>query len=297
MDKIEVIKINEDMFTLRRYNGSSDNRQIKYNNTLYMVKYSKTKKNIIDKGDLTIHRQTAITEYIASKILKLYGLNTQEVEMGWDSEKNEYCVLCKDFNLDNNLILLNDETSRDIEEQKELRKSLNDLNLYLIPKLLDRYVKKGLDKNEFIDYWITLSVLDYLIGNRDRHLGNIGLIINGDKLDISKTFDNGACLGCHLHIEDDFSIDSELTNSMKYQILYENYSGISVNYNSVNEKKLPKEFYEKIKEIIGNDEEPKGLEIFDMVYNLSNLTMQQKAHILLAKKTYLFNFKVLKDNI
>ena len=293
---IKVIKINNDMKTPYRYGGSSDNRQVKIGQEFYMAKYSKTLDNIVNKNDLTIHRQTAFMEYLACKILKLYKINVQEVEMGFDLDKNEYCVLCKDFTNHFQIIPLSSESSHNVREEAN---DINDLTGYLEIKLFDKY--KNLNKKEAIDNWLIMSVTDFLIGNRDRHLGNIGYLYDYEKLNITPIFDNGASLGCYIHIDkiEDFYNLKELKKCIidEYQDLYQNFNKIHINYDNILNHKLPKVFYNKVEDILGNYNTPLGLDIFDKLAKLPNLSGQEILHIKLAKMIYIRNFKILKESI
>lgn len=298
---LPVIQVTPEMFTGVIYPGSSNNRQILYDNEFYMVKYTKIVHRHNKK--LTDDRQTAIMEYIGSTLLKLYGVNVQEVKLGWDTEKNQYCVLCKDFIANSperlSLILLNQESSRDVVEQKKRKYCINDIELYLKSKLLPRYVRNGLDIQEAVEQWVLLTVTDFLIINKDRHIGNIGYISNlkNKTMIPSPIFDNGASFCSLLHIDNYFS-EKELIQKVKplYSLL-QLYNGVQVNYQNAVEHKLPQVFYNKMKEVFGKFDKPLGLDIFDKLYSLPNMSQSSKNHIKASKIIYIHNFALIKKCI
>ena len=299
---IQVINIQQkDLKIWTGNSGTSENKLYIYDNERYMVKYSKTLKNRVDAKDLTIHRQTALTEYLASHLLNLYGVKAQNTLLGYDVMKQDYCVLCKDFTKGKDLIELDNITkSRTDEELRDQRYIIHDLKDYVMPKIYNSY--HNIDTKEAIDNWILITVTDWLIGNRDRHVGNIGYIDisenrTQDKWEIPPIWDNGASLGCYLHIEDDYKWDENIKQTVIYrQRLYQLYSGIQVNYNNIVNHKLPKVFYEKISQLL-NNKNIIGLELFDEMKKLQYLDKQQRCHIQLAKDIYQFNFNVLKSVI
>ena len=99
---------------------------------------------------------------------------------------------------------------------------------------------------------------------------------------------------------DDKSVNlKELKKCMidEYQDLYQNFNRIHINYDNILNHKLPKIFYDKVEDILGKYNTPLGLDIFDKLAKLPNLSEQEILHIKLAKMIYIRNFKILKESI
>jgi Zn-finger nucleic acid-binding protein len=139
------------------------------------------------KGSRYDEMQEPFNEVIASKIMKLLGIENTPYGLVRNKSNNIPLSICKCMvNRDTEYITA--RVVRDTEPK-------NDRNDY------DRFIqiceKKGIkDAKEKIDDMIAV---DFIIGNTDRHTGNFGIIRNADNLEwlkIAPIFDNGNSL-CH----------------------------------------------------------------------------------------------------
>ncbi|MCL1990533.1 MAG: HipA domain-containing protein [Defluviitaleaceae bacterium] len=149
----------------------------------------KDSKRILMKGASPLYKQEPFNEKIASDIMKHLGIN----HVTYDLTKNqgEYFSLCETF-IDENTelvpalnIVMHEPQEKDDTRLSHLLRGC--VNLNMDPK----HIKLQLDK---------MMVVDYLIGNYDRHWKNFGFIRDVNTLefkDFSPIFDNGASFWQH----------------------------------------------------------------------------------------------------
>lgn len=143
------------------------------------------------KGSTGTTRQEPFNEVIASRLMEALGIPHVEYRIMWISGR-PYSV-CEDF------------IDRDTELVSAYRvliskKRDNDRSLY------SHYVgccaDMGIDIVPFLD---RMMVLDYIIGNYDRHTNNFGLVRNANTLEwigSAPIFDSGTSLGCQLRTDE-----------------------------------------------------------------------------------------------
>lgn len=129
--------------------------------------------------------QEPFNEVIASILMGSQDIDCCRYSLIWENDRP--CCICEDF----------------IDGSTEFVTASNLMQSFTSKRdgsVLERYLKSckavGVDAKEQIDRMI---VMDYLMMNTDRHLGNFGLIRDADDLGFIKTaplFDNGTSLGC-----------------------------------------------------------------------------------------------------
>lgn len=134
-----------------------------------------------------------VSEYIASKLARVLGIECQEVTLG--TYKNcKVCVIelfTKDDEIIHHFYDINDSSvsgaiSRDV---RDLPYSLD----YII-SIISNYKNINIPNYKLIDYFVDMTVFDYIIGNFDRHWGNWGFIETDKKYRLTPLFDNGSSL-------------------------------------------------------------------------------------------------------
>jgi len=277
----------------RDFEGSSNNLAVIYDNNSYMVKFNKTKQKNDNNSLLTIHRQSALTEYISSKIINSIYNYSQEVELGYDYKKDDYCILCKNF-LKNSedIITIEKRSSRDCTYNVNF---VNNWDKYIIPTIFPRIPSQIHDKLK-THYFIQL-ILDYLIANTDRHVGNWGFIYdrNTGLVRVCPIFDNGSSLGVSIRLNKNTSlemIDDILTN---YPVI----NGKKIKTDSILNKELPVSFY-KTRDILKNKIDLNNcLNIFNEILNVKDIPKERIEickNIFLYRYNVLFNDKILSEN-
>ena len=143
------------------------------------------------KGSTGTTRQEPFNEVIASKLMDVLDIPHVGYDVIW-MDGRPYSV-CGDF-IDRDTELVS--AFRVMASQKKM----NDRSYY------QHYVEccsnLGIDIVPFLD---RMLVLDYIIGNTDRHTNNFGLIRNVDTLEWmgpAPIFDSGTSLGCDLLTEE-----------------------------------------------------------------------------------------------
>ena len=131
----------------------------------------------------------SLREIIASLIYKKQSFSACEYKLLRNEENNITGCTCRSF-IDNEKAEL--ITAYDLLQEYGLTQ---DDNVYeLIAKLVSL---KGLDSKATLDYLDMMTLVDYLITNRDRHEGNIGFLRDPDTLMIicpAPVYDSGSSL-------------------------------------------------------------------------------------------------------
>jgi hypothetical protein len=162
-----------------------DGNTLKFGVTLrgqkYLVKFKKPK----NKYDTSVY-----SEYIASNFIKKLGYSCQETCIGFYN--NEKCVICKDFTEDGETL----HSFSDLGESSLDTSNLNKSYTYSdVVYVLNHDTKLSTEEREKVltQFWI-MYIFDAILGNRDRHGGNWGVIKRENKHYVSPIYDNGASL-------------------------------------------------------------------------------------------------------
>ncbi|MCL2208696.1 MAG: HipA domain-containing protein [Treponema sp.] len=139
------------------------------------------------KGSRYDEMQEPFNEYIASNLMDLSGIEHVEYGLIRNKSNNIPLSICKCM-ADKNTDFITAQTVLDME----LKENRNEY---------DRFIQicKKYEINDAKDRIDEMIILDYLIGNTDRHTGNFGIIRNADNLEwikIVPIFDNGNSF-CH----------------------------------------------------------------------------------------------------
>jgi len=143
---------------------------------------NKDNERILLKGSRYDEMQEPFNEVIASKIMKLFNIDHVEYGLVRNKSNNMPLSACKCL-VDKNTEIITAQVVLD----SELKENRNEY---------DRFIqiceKNGINNaKEKIDEMI---IIDYIIGNTDRHTANFGIIRNPDTLQwikIANIFDNG----------------------------------------------------------------------------------------------------------
>ena len=145
----------------------------------------KNGERVLLKGSLYRRMQEPFNEVIASKILDEFGIEHVHYDLRRTEDKNIPFSECKCM-VDKDTEYINAQYVMNMEEYYRKEQYVH---------YLEMCKKNGLeDAKARIDEMI---VLDFLIGNTDRHKGNYGIIRDANTLKWIKTapiFDNGNCL-------------------------------------------------------------------------------------------------------
>lgn len=152
-------------------------------------------KRCLVKGSSGVYQQEAYNEVIACEICRMLGINHAEYSLK-TSQSHSYSI-CETFiNSDTELISANEILKAFLPNS---RKSIYDHFVSCCERLGVPETEKSLDE---------IIVLDYIIGNKDRHLRNFGVIRDVNNLSFigfSPVFDSGTSI---MHNVPTQSIDS-----------------------------------------------------------------------------------------
>lgn len=172
----KLINIHELKKTRRTFSGNAGAKiGVIFNNEEYVVKYP---KNISRMKNVEIKYSTSsISEYIGSHIYEILGFPVHETLLGYDNDK--LVVLCKNFDLENKFhefkSVANRLRSKEIDAVEFI--DGNDLD---VKKIVDIINISSLIKNkeETINRFFDMFVIDYLLNNNDRNNTNWGFMFD-----------------------------------------------------------------------------------------------------------------------
>ena len=171
------------------YRGSEKKLTVKLSDgTRFLFKFPDPIREL-RKAQYLSYINNAFSEYIGCKIFESVGLPVQEVYLGTYTHKGKTKITC---------------ACKDLRKQGESFVELESIKLTDLDEnspLTFDYVERlsenieGIEKEAFLDYYYDQFIVDALIGNTDRHLGNCAVIVDEfGKARISPTFDCGSSL-------------------------------------------------------------------------------------------------------
>jgi hypothetical protein len=193
-----MINFNEAEEKINKFLGSEKKTTILYNGEIYMLKYPDPVRSDKFKENLS-YKNNQFSEYIGSRIFKSCGFNTQDTLLGYFTDvsgKEKTVVACKDFTQDGSTLYEFAKVANQTLVDKSIRNSSIE-DVYSIVE--EASIIK--DKNEVIAKFWDMFVVDALIGNRDRHFGNWGLLETNGELSFAPIYDCGSSLSALLDDE------------------------------------------------------------------------------------------------
>ena len=191
------------------YGGSDRKFGIIINGNTYMIKFSEDHAKKSDVSTSSVNN--VISEYISSHISQSIGLPTHETVLG--TYDNELVVGCKDFRDKNGLQIVEfAEYIRAKYDSKDVKRVVNLNQIYETIKDPHNDLSESLQQESIKRYWDTF-VVDALVGNFDRHIGNWGYIIENNIPRLAPVYDYGSTLlpqasdqGCASFIDDEYKM-------------------------------------------------------------------------------------------
>lgn len=172
------------------YDGANGNKiSIIYNNEQYMLKFPPTAK--INKN--MNYSNSCFSEYIGCKIYESLKIPVQKTILGTYKVKgkNKIVVACKDFTKHG--VVLQDFASLKNQMIDSERNGYG-TELFDILNTIDE--QNVVNREELLDRFWDMFVVDAFIGNWDRHNGNWGFLYDGrtDSMEIAPVYDCGSSL-------------------------------------------------------------------------------------------------------
>ncbi len=193
----------------KAFGGTDRKFGVIYDNDVYMLKFP---ENHAKKSDIsTSYVNNVVSEYISSHIANSIGIPTHETVLG--TYHDEIVVGCKDFRSSD--IAANIEFSEYVRaryDSKDVKRMVLLEQIYDTLSDPDNAIPEDLQKSTIERYWDTF-VIDALVGNFDRHIGNWGYISENNKLSLAPVYDFGSTLfpqisdiGAYEYLNDEFKI-------------------------------------------------------------------------------------------
>lgn len=250
------------------YGGSEMKMTYYIDNKKYMVKFPDP---IREKNKNISYINNQYSEYIGSKVFKLFNIDTQEVELVTCqvNDKTKVAVACLDFLEKDEILIEFKNISYSLNPEKKYDSSIEDI--YEMIKLLPNLDNKQIVIEEFWKRFI----VDALIGNVDRHLGNWGFIKKNDKYRLSPVYDCGSALN---PLIDEKTMEELLHNPRELKnISYNIKTSYKMNNKPINYvdifKSMPNDLKKQVKVIVPMINMDK---IKEIIYNIDCLSDVQK---------------------
>ena len=147
---------------------------IYYNNQYYLIKFSKLH---VEKS-MMLYTNNIISEYIGCKIYESIGISTQKVLLGYyniNKEKKIKVIACEIFT-NNNLILKDFGNMIEKQEINSKGKNYQNFTLENIIEIINN--QNFFDKEQLLEHFWNMFIIDAFIGNSDRGPGNWGFLNN-----------------------------------------------------------------------------------------------------------------------
>ncbi len=212
-----LINIDELIETNRAFGGNAGAKiGVIFNDEEWIVKYPKNLKEF--KNVAKSYSTGPLSEFIGSNIYDILGFKVHKTVLGYDKEK--LVVLCKNFNLDNKLIEFKNVANRlrsvEMDYLSYTDGTSTDLNRIIETIKLSKLIK---NKNEAINHFWDMFVIDYFINNNDRDNTNWGFIIDSLNInaieELAPIYDCGNCLNNNL-TDDEMKIKMKDYEFFKY---------------------------------------------------------------------------------
>lgn len=175
----------------KAYSGANGHKiSIVYDGELYMLKFPFQAQ----RNENMSYANSCISEFLGCKIFKSVGIPVQEVLLGtYNTEQGQekIVVACKDMTVGKGVL-------QDFASMKnqiiDLVRNGYGTDLSDILDTIDR--QQSLNRDELLERFWDMFIVDALIGNWDRHNGNWGFLYDEktDALELAPVFDCGSSL-------------------------------------------------------------------------------------------------------
>lgn len=185
MDKL--YDFSDDRLLFNPLGGSDRKLPVEHDGYAYMLKFAEYHAKRTDMT--TSHVNSVLSEYISSHISESVGLDTQKTVMG--IYHGEVVVGCLDFRKPYEQNYEFGELVHRIYDSNDIGRAIRYDQLY---ETIENTLPEELRKPSIDRYWDTF-VVDALVGNFDRHMGNWGYLVEPDGgLKIAPVYDYGSTL-------------------------------------------------------------------------------------------------------
>lgn len=174
---------------LNNYRGSEKKKTLIYDNKKYLVKFPDP---IREKDKQISYINNAFSEYIGSNIFKITGFKVQNTILGtynYNGKEKIVCA-CEDFTDEGHVLYEFENIALSVNPDKKIETELND-----IMEVID-VISKMMKVEDLKEKFWDMFIIDSLIGNKDRHNGNWGILLDktNNIFKFAPIYDCGSCL-------------------------------------------------------------------------------------------------------
>lgn len=227
---MELIDFSRAREIYQKYGGAGKKKTLILNDVQYLVKF----QNPVRKKGKNIqvsYVNSVYSEYIGSKIFESVGIPTQEVILGTYNDR--IVCACKDFLKERNKEVTEEVGEAKLIEFEEWSKSyeldntltMDIKSIYKSIENIYKYVPEHINVENIKSKFWEMFVIDFFIGNTDRHNNNWGFIYYENQLDtyvvnmeFAPIFDCGSSLTPVLtdeQMKEILASEGEFTNYVK----------------------------------------------------------------------------------
>ena len=172
------------------FGGTDRKFGVVYHGVTYMLKFSEEHAKRHDVS--TSYVNNVVSEYISSHIAASAGFPVHETVLG--TYNGEIVVGCKDFREKNSISNIEfAEYVRSKYDSKDVKRMIRLDQIYETLADPANDIPDSLQKESIERYWDTF-VIDALVGNFDRHIGNWGFLAENNQLRLAPLYDFGSTL-------------------------------------------------------------------------------------------------------
>jgi len=264
------------------YGGSERKGAVEYDGCLYMIKFpdrARAKKTVLS------YINNQYSEHLGCQIFRLCDFETQETELGHYTDykgERKLVVGCKDFTQDGSRLY----------EFARLGKIIigSDKNMGTALESVDEIIDNHeliKDKEEIRAQFWDMFIIDALLGNKNRHLGNWGLLVKDNVVKFAPIYDCGSTLSS-LMDDSDMAVRLETPEDFKnkeFNIMscYRE-NGKRIVYHEIF-KNSPKNLKEAIMRVVPKIDIQKICELVDTIETMSEVRKQYLQKALLLRYT------------
>ena len=183
-----MIDFNAGTEKLNRYLGSEVKTTVLFENEIYMIKYPDPIRDI--KNPLS-YMNNQYSEHIGSLIFASCGFPVQKTALGYFTDlkgQRKIVVGCKDFTQDGSILHEFSKLSSQVQVDGKLGTSIESVRETVWQSNLIT------NKEEIMERFWDMFVVDALIGNPDRHFDNWGLLEKDGSIAFAPIYDCGSSL-------------------------------------------------------------------------------------------------------
>lgn len=185
---MEIIDFSKAKEIYQKYGGAGKKKTLILNGVQYLVKF----QNPVRKKGKNIqvsYVNSVYSEYIGSKIFESVGIETQEVVIG--TYEGRIVCACKDFLKEKNTNIEPEVGEAKLIEFEEWSKAyeldntltMDIKSIYQSLENVYKYVPNHINVENIKEKFWEMFVIDFFIGNTDRHNNNWGFIYYENQLD------------------------------------------------------------------------------------------------------------------